>query len=390
MNQSENLDYWRRYFRSSNFDLFCIIDQAIKLVSLDCPKEFKLRRDGIAETLFSCHLERCIGCDGLEYLSPNENDESVTTTTTRTIPIENGVSKENKITTGKDDKTRSFSYGEAETLTDEIDKENLIIKEVMRMKMILDNSSNETEFNVLNSLKKLQLMDLSVDILQTTEIGKSVNVTRKHPNKEIHNLARKLIEVWRKMVDGLMHMTTTFTEVTPQSCNPNVVNEEEEEDEEEEGLPAPPIDDFVFLRTYTSTMELSNFFDEIDEDGNIAELQPTNHFNTIRKPGQTLHKRKEQVEVEIVQEKKEKVLIKKPNFIIKQQKKSSISMESESQLDRKSTTMLDDRKLESTKRRPYQENDEFTFLQPRNGEQDMPWKCKIFLNEEGRDKEVRI
>ena len=36
----------------------------------DCPKEFKLRRDRIAERLFSCKFSRYLGCDRVELSVP--------------------------------------------------------------------------------------------------------------------------------------------------------------------------------------------------------------------------------------------------------------------------------------------------------------------------------
>ena len=45
----------------------------------DCPKEFKLRRDRIAERLFSCKFSRYLGCDRVELSVPcggGEEDET--------------------------------------------------------------------------------------------------------------------------------------------------------------------------------------------------------------------------------------------------------------------------------------------------------------------------
>ncbi|KAL4329641.1 hypothetical protein AHAS_Ahas13G0320400 [Arachis hypogaea] len=53
------------YFRScsSSFNIFEIIDHAIIVADSDCPKEFRLGRNPIAEMLFSCKQTRCVGCD---------------------------------------------------------------------------------------------------------------------------------------------------------------------------------------------------------------------------------------------------------------------------------------------------------------------------------------
>ena len=41
----------------------------------DCPKEFKLRRDRIAERLFSCKFSRYLGCDWVELSVPRGGGE---------------------------------------------------------------------------------------------------------------------------------------------------------------------------------------------------------------------------------------------------------------------------------------------------------------------------
>ncbi|KAK7831604.1 putative mediator of rna polymerase ii transcription subunit 26a [Quercus suber] len=77
--KSGSLDYWRNYFRTANSDIFEIIDHAIMVATLDFPKKFKLRRDRIAERLFSCKFSRCLGCDRVELPVPcggGEDDET--------------------------------------------------------------------------------------------------------------------------------------------------------------------------------------------------------------------------------------------------------------------------------------------------------------------------
>ncbi|KAI3699418.1 hypothetical protein L2E82_43720 [Cichorium intybus] len=64
----------REYFKSSNGDIFETIEKAIIIVASDYSKEFRIRRDGIAQTLFSCKLIKCSGCDNVELGFP-EDDE---------------------------------------------------------------------------------------------------------------------------------------------------------------------------------------------------------------------------------------------------------------------------------------------------------------------------
>ncbi|EFH44768.1 predicted protein [Arabidopsis lyrata subsp. lyrata] len=95
------------------------------------PKRFKSRREKISELLFSCRVNRCIRCDHLELTIPGDDEEGEAN-------LGCGVA-------GDDGVTRPISV-------------------------------------LLESLRKLQLMSLNLDILkvlrfffQSTEIGKAVN-----------------------------------------------------------------------------------------------------------------------------------------------------------------------------------------------------------------------
>lgn len=61
-----------------------------------------------------------------------------------------------------------------------------------------------------NSLRKLQLMALSVETLKETEIGKSINVLRKHVSNDVSH-----IEVWKKMVDQRVMATEKVVGTLP-------------------------------------------------------------------------------------------------------------------------------------------------------------------------------
>ncbi|OMO89531.1 hypothetical protein CCACVL1_07779 [Corchorus capsularis] len=281
------IEQWRDYFRTANSDIFDIIDHAITVAALDCPKEFRLRRDQIAEKLFTCKFTRCSGCDRVELAVPEYGDDSDggsggggcqgTTRFKREADeeedgcefFEAGGSKESKANSSRDDPlmnqiASNYSYGEAEALTDEIEEESMIIGEVYRIKELLLNSQDEPDSVLLDSLRRLELMALTVDILKATGIGKAVNRVRKHSSKQIRHLAQTLIDGWKELVDEWVNATKAITEGTPESANPSVVDEEEEE----EGLPSPPLDIGAFFATQPTSMELSQFFDGMDDDEN--------------------------------------------------------------------------------------------------------------------------
>ncbi|KAK6127193.1 hypothetical protein DH2020_039077 [Rehmannia glutinosa] len=299
-NTSMGLDKWRDYFRGANSDIFTIIEYAIMVAALDCPYDFKLKRDKIAEMLFTCKITKCFGCDKIELAVPNSdgvekfNDDD----DKYKSGIETGGSKdtkESKVNSSRDydyddcddhrevmemnvNQVRDDSYGEAEALTDEIEEESQFFEEVLRIRDVIDNSEEESDEVLFDSLRRLQLMPLSVETLKTTEIGKSVNALRKHGSKEIRNLVRTLIENWKIMVDEWVNATAAIAgaEVTTESVKTSAV-----EEEEEEGLPSPPLDEGAFFTTPAS-MELSQFFDGMDDDGNP---QNCGEFNKNRENG---------------------------------------------------------------------------------------------------------
>eukprot|EP00258_Populus_trichocarpa_P012891 XP_002323230.2 probable mediator of RNA polymerase II transcription subunit 26b [Populus trichocarpa] len=299
--KSVSLDYWRDYFRTASSDIFGIIDHAILVAASDCPKEFKLRRDRIAERLFSCRLIKCSGCNQVELAVPGhdederddrgccskrrDGDNSGSDDDEEEVDIdiddggfeyEGGGSKESKVNSSNRDNdfdngevnvndqlVSNFSFGEAEALTDEIEEVSQTVDEVLRIKDILYNSQDESDSVLLESLRKLRLMALTVDTLKATEIGKAVNGLRKHGSEQIRHLARTLIEDWKVLVDEWYSAANVIrgNEGTPDSVNPSVVDEEE-------GLPSPPLDEGAFFATQPTSMELSQFFDGMDDDGN--------------------------------------------------------------------------------------------------------------------------
>lgn len=153
--KSGSLDYWRNYFRTANSDIFGIIDHAIMVAASDCPKEFRLRRDRIAERVFSCRLTRCSGCDRVELAVPGDEEEDEDGGCKSGFDrdgaeFEAGASKESKVNSSRDDQgdmntnqVSNYSYGEAEALTDEIEEASQILEEVSRIKEILRNCEEE-------------------------------------------------------------------------------------------------------------------------------------------------------------------------------------------------------------------------------------------------------
>ncbi|GKD48167.1 hypothetical protein Tco_1277143, partial [Tanacetum coccineum] len=120
------MDYWREYFGSAN--IFEIIQGAILLAAYDSPQEFKLRRDEIAQLLFSCKFIQCSGCDKHQLAIPvvhhhahNHGDEGVHYKSSKVINCsrnDNDDDDDENDDVGRDH-VSTYSYGDAEALTDE-------------------------------------------------------------------------------------------------------------------------------------------------------------------------------------------------------------------------------------------------------------------------------
>ncbi|GKB65075.1 transcription elongation factor TFIIS/CRSP70 [Tanacetum coccineum] len=157
MEDSKNV--WKNYLQNKKANIFDIIKMSIMIAAYDHPLEFHARRDKILETLYSCELINCSGCDNCS--KPNMID----------------VNQEN-------DETK-------------------LIGEVLRIKEILEKSGHQSgcEPRMCVSLKKLQRMVLSVKTLQETGIGKTVKALQKHVSEDVSQIARELVKKWKALVD---------------------------------------------------------------------------------------------------------------------------------------------------------------------------------------------
>ncbi|XP_055808233.1 probable mediator of RNA polymerase II transcription subunit 26b [Solanum dulcamara] len=263
-NISGELSKWRDFFGSANSNVFDILEFAVRVAAIDHPKEFKLRRDRITELLYSF---RGFGCDNVENVVPNADKVVANTVDVDgdkgTRKCKNEFVREFKGCDVKERKSGEMSVTEIEALSDEIEEESRVVKEVLSIKKIIDNNQNESDSNIYKSLRRLQLMALSVETLQETEIGKSVYALKRHNSKNIRYLVKTIVKDWMYMVKEWVDARAAFTERNPESTKAFVV------DGEEEGLPSPPLEDLPFLSTQTTSIELSQIFDGMDDDGNV-------------------------------------------------------------------------------------------------------------------------
>ncbi|KAK8926617.1 putative mediator of RNA polymerase II transcription subunit 26b [Platanthera zijinensis] len=195
--KSGSLDYWRRLFRSAEADIFEVIEKAIVVAAMDCPKEFRSRRDGIAEKLFSVPVSQCFGCNNAKLVVPDAGEDLRAEEGRGSVKwelIEKGSNLDNGNNGGvQDELTMARLSNFTEVLMDEKNHIN-ITGEVLRIKEVLLHSHDQSEAVLYESLRQLQLMQISVEFLKATEIGRPVNELRKHNSKLIGRLARTLIQ----------------------------------------------------------------------------------------------------------------------------------------------------------------------------------------------------
>ncbi|KVI01472.1 Transcription elongation factor, TFIIS/CRSP70, N-terminal, sub-type [Cynara cardunculus var. scolymus] len=198
------MDEWRNNLRSGNVDIFEIIKTAIMVPASDHPMEFRIKRDKIAHTLFSCQLlnssdhveEENIGCKEKMKLSSNVDDPNLK------------------------NHDRNHTTRHEEALVDEHQETKMDV-EVLKIKKVLDNSyGDESELVVYELLSKLQHMGLSFKTLEATGIGRSVSAFQKHGSRDVRQNARRLIKMWRGVADEWIEATEKT------SC---IVQEEKEE-----------------------------------------------------------------------------------------------------------------------------------------------------------------
>lgn len=271
------MESWRKFFKSSGIDICTLIENAIIVASSDYPQELEVRRDRIAQRLFTSTLVRCGECNALNStnLDSSGEDDIAGAVVARCEDGQNDTkgsrdeSPDSKVTSssneGNKNMTRNYSYYQAEALTEEIEEESQIIREVDRIKDTLSNP-DESENQLYESLRILELRQLSVDILRATAIGKTVNRLKKHSSMRIQSIAKQLISGWKDLMDVWLK-TADDVAAAAIGTSPDSVSPEAFKDDD--GLPSPPLDEGAFLTAQTTSIEMSQFFDGMDEDGNI-------------------------------------------------------------------------------------------------------------------------
>lgn len=183
-----SLDKWRDYFSTANSDIFCIIEHAIMVAVSDCPYDFKLKRDRIAEVLFTCKVTKCLGCNraelcvgnddclkgidgdgefktGVEAVGSNKDSkESKMNSSSRDEDDEEDEedddnNDDHSVETNAKNRVRDHDCDDAEALNDEIEEESQFLEEVFRIKGVIEDREGKVcDFLLLCSLLLFKLI----------------------------------------------------------------------------------------------------------------------------------------------------------------------------------------------------------------------------------------
>ncbi|XP_074577485.1 putative mediator of RNA polymerase II transcription subunit 26c [Curcuma longa] len=163
-------------FLSEGADIFQIIENAILVAAVDHPDELERQRDSIVELCFKSLLP--------PFPQGAKADEDLGL---EKVETEEAIKKEIK----KEEEDRSI----------------IVVEEVTRIKDILYDHHHQTDDVLFDSLRNLQQLKITYDILKEMQIGWAVKVLHKHTSKNIRHLARAVTLGWRKVVDEWVETT---------------------------------------------------------------------------------------------------------------------------------------------------------------------------------------
>ncbi|CAK9191040.1 unnamed protein product [Sphagnum troendelagicum] len=252
--------------------LFEAIEAALAIAARHYPHELRRRRDAFAEQLFAPQAVESSQCDLLKpgnCLIPQDSGEVDVRNKQR---LQNQHRDQEERREEEDDEEEEEEqaqeegtegmgeeYDEVEALTDQMEEESRQIQEINRIKMrITDLELDDEELLLL--LQTLQEMQISVEALKETEIGKEVNGLRKHSSKRIHSLAKLLVNGWKDMVNDWVK---SAGDVAAAAALAGSSSGSTQDDHGENGLPSPPLEPGALLAAvHPPSAELFQLFDE--------------------------------------------------------------------------------------------------------------------------------
>ncbi|KAL3715701.1 hypothetical protein ACJRO7_007441 [Eucalyptus globulus] len=178
------------------------------IAAMDRPRYFRLQRERIAKRLSSATTtqSRRPGCDDPPASHDGRDDCIRAGKGSKTIKdYSRGDVERDRV----DMNPQSYlDCGGTKAFSDEFDRQSQVVREVLRIKKVLDNSQCESDSALYESLRKLQLMTISMDILEKTKIGITLNsLRRKDVSTQIAQLAHKITMRWKAMVEEICRST---------------------------------------------------------------------------------------------------------------------------------------------------------------------------------------
>ncbi|RZR94654.1 hypothetical protein BHM03_00023407 [Ensete ventricosum] len=181
-------------------NIFDVIRNAFLVASTDNPDEFLNHRDEMVEMIHTwsqCYSGRALEAERVDPDRLGEDDGGSRRRPQEEIKIvgsvdEPGTSKQHE--KGKR-KVRLYDDDEDEEPSDEPEKEERGIGEDMRIKeLVMKHKGEEADDILLELLRQLRTLKMSVNTIQVTGIARELRDLRKHMSEEIKQLFKALIK----------------------------------------------------------------------------------------------------------------------------------------------------------------------------------------------------
>lgn len=275
------MDRWRDFFAQAGADLWTIIDQAIKIAASDFPREFRDKRCDIAETLFARRLllqghTEATRLSGSVITSATANDEKGAAHFCRQevhrprhvhghdeAEVDRHVHGDEHDEAKVDRRLHDHCHDRAEAGLDghlEVDThahDHNDTKTVLNVHKNVSNikekltDANQSEVEILDSLRALEHLQVDVKILKATEIGKQVNNFRKHPSGQVRFHVKRLVRTWKDLVDEWVKTAGDVPALdATRGCGTLERNVREQE------IYSTPLSESVLLSTKTTPMHM--------------------------------------------------------------------------------------------------------------------------------------
>lgn len=247
------MESWRHFFAAAGVDLWIVCERALALAYLNDVEGFPANRDRLAQKLYA----------------PEKLDFQVCEVCTPQLTGSNGGSRRDIGSVEDCRQTTDGTYDEADALTEEMDEEILLKRDVLDIKETLQDSY-QSEREIYNLLRRLELMHLTFNVLKDTEIGKVVNSLRKHSSTRVVALAKQLVRGWKDFVQVCCKSALDVAAAATAERADTAGSGSLVVDGEEHGLPFPPMDEAALLEAPTASVEMLQSISNMKERRLVA------------------------------------------------------------------------------------------------------------------------